>query len=81
MFFHIPTQNFPCFNSQIRKSFFAELGFYENDTLVRIMYEDFIKGTEDYGGGMMQEDGGGGTVADYRRSDPKRAAFYDVSTG
>ncbi len=43
------------------------------------MYEDFIKGTEDYGGGMMQEDGGGGTVADYRRSDPKRAAFYDVS--
>ena len=53
---------------QIRKSFFAELGFYENDTLVRIMYEDFIKGTMD---------------ADERdkappETDPKRAAFYDV---
>ena len=33
-----------CNINQIRKSFFAELGFYENDTLVRIMYEDFIKG-------------------------------------
>lgn len=57
-------------NFQIRKSFFAELGFYENDTLVRIMYEDFIKGTLD---------------ADERdktspEQDPKRAAFYDVST-
>lgn len=53
---------------QIQKSFFAELGFYENDTLVRIMYEDFIKGTLD---------------ADERdkappEQDPKRAAFYDV---
>ncbi len=57
------------FLPQIRKSFFAELGFYENDTLVRIMYEDFIKGTMD---------------ADERdkappEMDPKRAAFYDVS--
>lgn len=56
-------------NPQIRKSFFAELGFYENDTLVRIMYEDFIKGTMD---------------SDERdrvtpEMDPKRAAFYDVS--
>ena len=34
-----------CNINQIRKSFFEELGFYENDTLVRIMYEDFIKGT------------------------------------
>ena len=53
---------------QIRKSFFAELGFYENDTLVRIMYEDFIKGTMD---------------ADERdksppETDPKRTAFYEV---
>ncbi len=57
------------YSFQIRKSFFAELGFYENDTLVRIMYEDFIKGTLD---------------ADERdktspEQDPKRAAFYDVS--
>ena len=57
-----------CNINQIRKSFFAELGFYENDTLVRIMYEDFIKGTMD---------------ADWEASevtrDPKRDAFYDVS--
>ncbi len=52
---------------QIRKSFFAELGFYENDTLVRIMYEDFIKGTDEREGDDER-----------RRNDPKRAAFYDV---
>ena len=57
-----------CNINQIRKSFFAELGFYENDTLVRIMYEDFIKGT---------------TASDWaeqeKPDDPKRKAFYDVS--
>lgn len=57
-----------CNINQIRKSFFAELGFYENDTLVRIMYEDFIKGTMD---------------SDWEASevtyDPKRDAFYEVS--
>ena len=56
-----------CNINQIRKSFFEELGFYENDTLVRIMYEDFIKGTMD---------------ADWEASkvtkDPKRNAFYEV---
>ena len=58
-----------CNINQIRKSFFEELGFYENDTLVRIMYEDFIKGTMD---------------ADWEASkvtkDPKRNAFYEVRT-
>ena len=58
-----------CNINQIRKSFFAELGFYENDTLVRIMYEDFIKGTMD---------------ADWEAAqvthDPKRDAFYEVRT-
>ena len=55
-----------CNINQIRKSFFAELGFYENDTLVRIVYEDFIKGTME-----EREDRG----AD---KDPKREAFYEV---
>ena len=32
-----------CNINQIRKSLFNELGFYDNETLVRIMYEDFIK--------------------------------------
>ena len=36
-----------CNINQIRKSLFNELGFYDNETLVRIMYEDFIKGTKD----------------------------------
>ena len=58
-----------CNINQIRKSFFEELGFYENETLVRIMYEDFIKGTMD---------------ADWEASkvtkDPKRNAFYEVRT-
>ena len=56
-----------CNINQIRKSFFEELGFYENETLVRIMYEDFIKGTMD---------------ADWEASkvtkDTKRNAFYEV---
>ena len=58
-----------CNINQIRKSFFAELGFYENDTLVRIVYEDFIKGTmED------REESEG-------KKDPKREAFYEVIIG
>lgn len=56
-----------CNINQIRKSFFAELGFYENDTLVRIMYEDFIKGTNEHNREESHES-----------YDPKRAAFYDV---
>ncbi len=56
-----------CNINQIRKSFFAELGFYENDTLVRIMYEDFIKGT-------MDSDWEASQVT----KDPKRDAFYEV---
>ena len=56
-----------CNINQIRKSFFDELGFYDNDTLVRIVYEDFIKGTMDRESASHDED------------DPKRAAFYDVS--
>ena len=55
-----------CNINQIRKSFFAELGFYENDTLVRIVYEDFIKGTME-----EREDRG-------EDKDPKREAFYEV---
>ena len=56
-----------CNINQIRKSFFAELGFYENDTLVRIMYEDFIKGTIET---EIQERNG---------NDPKRTGFHEVS--
>ena len=55
-----------CNINQIRKSFFAELGFYENDTLVRIVYEDFIKGT-------MEE-----REESRADKDPKREAFYEV---
>ena len=61
-----------CNINQIRKSFFAELGFYENDTLVRIMYEDFIKGTIDSERAQHNEDD------DQYVEDPKRAAFYEV---
>jgi hypothetical protein len=57
-----------CNINQIRKSFFAELGFYENDTLVRIMYEDFIKGTMDSDWDKPE-----------KPHDPKRDAFYEVS--
>ena len=44
------------------------MGFYENDTLVRIMYEDFIKGT-------MDSDWEASDVT----ADPKRDAFYEVN--
>ena len=57
-----------CNINQIRKSFFDELEFYENDTLVRIMYEDFIKGTKE------------AEVRDTFNQDPKRDAFYEVSS-
>ncbi|XP_040569382.1 acid-sensing ion channel 4 [Lepeophtheirus salmonis] len=64
-----------CNINQIRKSFFSELGFYENDTLVRIMYEDFIKGT-------VERDRQYTKVSDQyvvdSDEDSKRAAFYDV---
>ena len=56
-----------CNINQIRKSFFEELGFYENDTLVRIMYEDFIKGTIET------------EIAERNGNDPKRTGFHDVS--
>ena len=61
-----------CNINQIRKSFFAELGFYENDTLVRIMYEDFIKGTIDSERALMNE------KDESYVEDPKRSAFYEV---
>ena len=60
-----------CNINQIRKSFFAELGFYENDTLVRIMYEDFIKGTIETERASRNGNGA--------NDDPKRAAFYEVT--
>ena len=60
-----------CNINQIRKSFFAELGFYENDTLVRIMYEDFIKGTVEAERAERSR---------YESNDdPKRTAFYEVN--
>ena len=55
-----------CNINQIRKSFFAELGFYENDTLVRIMYEDFIKGTQ------------ADDISERNANDPKRTGFHEV---
>jgi hypothetical protein len=55
-----------CNINQIRKSFFEELGFYDNDTLVRIMYEDFIKGTIET------------EIAERNGNDPKRTGFHDV---
>ena len=60
-----------CNINQIRKSFFAELGFYENDTLVRIMYEDFIKGTVETERASRNGNGA--------NDDPKRSAFYEVN--
>ena len=63
-----------CNINQIRKSFFAELGFYENDTLVRIMYEDFIKGTIDSERALMNE------KDESYVEDPKRSAFYEVGS-
>lgn len=63
-----------CNINQIRKSFFTELGFYENDTLVRIMYEDFIKGTEASESRRAAQEAG-----EESRDDPKRDAFYEVS--
>ena len=61
-----------CNINQIRKSFFAELGFYENDTLVRIMYEDFIKGTIE----TERAERNGNEAND----DPKRTGFYEVNS-
>ena len=58
-----------CNINQIRKSFFAELGFYKNDTLVQIMYEDFIKGRID----VVLEDS-------QAVHDSKRDELYNVST-
>ena len=61
-----------CNINQIRKSFFAELGFYENDTLVRIMCKDFIKGTID--SERMEQNAKDENFV----KDPKRDAFYEV---
>ena len=33
-----------CYILQVRKSFFAELGIYENETFIRQVYTDFILG-------------------------------------
>ena len=66
MLFGLKTCVVVCNINQIRKSFFAELGFYENDTLVRIMYEDFIKGTQ------------ADDISERNANDPKRTGFHEV---
>ena len=66
-----------CNINQIRKSLFNELGFYDNETLVRIMYEDFIKGTKDNSDNSTYT--GMGTEDD-EDHDMKRREFYRVSS-
>ena len=64
-----------CNINQIRKSLFNELGFYENETLVRIMYEDFIKGTKDNSDNSTYE---GSDDDDDEHHTVKRKEFYQV---
>ena len=66
-----------CNVNQVRKSLFNELGFHDNETLMRIMYEDFIRGTKDnsdnstYQGSEFEED---------QEHALKRKDFYQVSS-
>ena len=64
-----------CNINQIRKSLFNELGFYDNETLVRIMYEDFIKGTKDNSDNSTYE---GSEFEDDEHHTLKRKEFYQV---
>lgn len=64
-----------CNINQIRKSLFNELGFYENETLVRIMYEDFIKGTKDNSDNSTYQ---GSDFEDDEHHATKRKEFYQV---
>jgi len=43
-----------CNINQVRKSFFAELGIYENETFIRQVYQDFILGKANHS--FQQED-------------------------
>ena len=47
------------FLPQVRKSFFAELGIYENETFIRQVYYDFIlgKGNQTFQQEMPHEHG------------------------
>ena len=65
-----------CNINQIRKSLFNELGFYDNETLVRIMYEDFIKGTKDNSENSTYL---GSDFEDDEHHSVKRKEFYQVS--
>ena len=65
-----------CNINQIRKSLFNELGFYDNETLVRIMYEDFIKGTKDNSENSTYQ---GSEFEDDEHHTWKRKEFYQVS--
>ena len=64
-----------CNINQIRKSLFNELGFYDNETLVRIMYEDFIKGTKDNSENSTYL---GSDFEDDEHHTIKRKEFYQV---
>jgi len=64
-----------CNINQIRKSLFNELGFYDNETLVRIMYEDFIKGTKDNSENSTYL---GSEFEDDEHHSVKRKEFYQV---
>lgn len=64
-----------CNINQIRKSLFNELGFYDNETLVRIMYEDFIKGTKDNSENSTYL---GSEFEDDEHHTIKRKEFYQV---
>lgn len=65
-----------CNINQIRKSLFNELGFYDNETLVRIMYEDFIKGTKDNSENSTYL---GSEFEDDEHHTIKRKEFYQVT--
>ncbi len=41
---NLTTKSFPFFIIQVRKSFFQELGIYDNETFIRQIYYDYIEG-------------------------------------
>ena len=65
-----------CNINQIRKSLFNELGFYDNETLARIMNEDFIKGTKDNSENSTYL---GSEFEDDEHHTIKRKEFYQVT--
>ena len=66
-----------CNVNQVRKSLFNELGFHDNETLMRIMYEDFIRGTKDNSDNSTYQDS---EFEEDQEHALKRKDFYQVSS-